>query len=42
MKIKRLMAAILVGLVAIFSAELAWQLAKKENPNADRNNVLKL
>ena len=42
MKIKRLLSAILVGLVAIFSAELAWQLARKENPNADREDVLKL
>lgn len=42
MKLKRLLTAILIGLIAIFSAELAWQLAKKENPNADREDVLKL
>ena len=42
MKIKRLLSSILIGLVAIFSAELAWQLAKKENQDADREDVLKL
>ena len=42
MKIKRLIAAILVGLVAIFSAELAWQLARKDTKNGNGKDVLKL
>ena len=41
MKLKRLLSAVLIGLVAVFSAEWARQLAEKDNPHADRDPICK-